>query len=157
MQAVNEAVERCLDGRRRWNDDDPPEVGAFLCGVIKSIISDEFKKASRDKAQLAGETIDDVIDPASISGVHAVDAASADGEADVSAVCAAVEACTKGDDDLELFRLAVLDGHTKRENIATAIGWESPRVTAARTKLQRRLIKEFPAQFAAAKKKRRAS
>jgi hypothetical protein len=155
MGAINIAIDRCMTGQRRWNDDDPPELGAFLCGVIKSIISDEFKKSKRDPVDLAGETIVEHADPTS-SGVRVADEDEAE---KLSAVCAAIEACAHGDEDLEMFRLAVLEGegNVKRESIAATLDWTPERVTAARVKLQRRLIKKFPAEFAAAKKKRRAS
>lgn len=126
MDAVDVALERCLDGSRRWNEAAPPELGAFLCGVIKSIVSDERKKLSRDKADLAGDTIEEVVDPS--------ESMAAADEDSVSAVCAAIEACVQGDEDLELFRLAVSDGNTKREHIAAALGWTPDQVTAARIK-----------------------
>ena len=150
-QAVNTAIERCLEGRRRWNEDAPPDLVAFLCGVIRSVVSDEKKMASRDKA---------VRDPAAVDA--AVDPKTDDGEtggidSDRSAVCDAVEACAKGDEVLESFYLSVLDGNTKREDIAANLGWPPEAVTAARNKLQRRLLKRFPNEFASAKKRRRSS
>jgi hypothetical protein len=71
-----------------------------------------------------------------------------------SAVCDAVEACVKDDAALESFYLTVLDGKTKRDDIAESLGWSPDAVTAARTKLQRRLLKQFPQEFACAKKRR---
>ena len=68
------------------------------------------------------------------------------------AICATVEACLKGDETLELLYLAILDGNVKREAIAEALGWSVDEVTAARNKLQRRLVAQFPAKFAAYKK-----
>jgi hypothetical protein len=151
-QAINIAIERCLDGSRRWNDDDPPEFGAFLCGVIRSIISDERKKVRRSKLDFDEASVAGAADPRS----------DGDGQSDGAdegrtAICAAVEACTRDDEALESFYLAVLDGHTKREDIAAALGWTPDAVTAARVKLQRRLLKKFPQEFASAKARRRSS
>lgn len=147
METINVAVERCLQGTRRWNEDNPPELGAFLCCVIKSLVSDERKAFRRDKTDLVGEEIEDAADPGD----------ALDEDEGRSAICDAVEACTGGDEPLQLFRLAVLDGHTKREDIGKALGWSPEQVTAARIKLQRRLMSRFPVEFAAAKSKRRGS
>lgn len=151
-EAVDIAVERCLTGRRRWNEENPPDLAAFLCGVIKSLVSDELKAFTRDKADLVGGDIEEVADPAATGGFDGVD--EADG---TSAICDAVEACVKGDEDLELYRLAVLDGNTNRDDIAAALGWAPAKVSAQRIKLQRRLLSQFPGEFAAIKNKRRAS
>ena len=68
---------------------------------------------------------------------------------------AAFEECVKGDEKLELLYLAVLDGNVKREEVAAALGWTVDEVTAARIKLQRRLVAQgFPALFASYKKTR---
>jgi hypothetical protein len=152
MEAVNEGVQRALDGRRRWNDDSPPELEAFLCGVIRSLVSDERKAFRRDKTVLDGETADAAPDPTPLR-----DGDESDGEDDVRPICVAVEACARGDEDLELFRLAVLEGSPKREAVAAVLDWPPERVSAARTKLQRRLTARFPEEFASAKKKRSAS
>lgn len=150
-QAVNTAIERCLEGRRRWNDNDPPDFLAFLCGVIRSVVSDEKKMACRHKTDPDPDAVDAATDPTTEHD-------PADGlDADTSAVCDAVEACAKGDDALESYYLSVLGGNTKREAIAEDLGWSSEAVTAARNKLQRRLLKQFPQEFASAKKRRRSS
>ncbi len=70
------------------------------------------------------------------------------------AVRAAFEACVKGDDKLESLYLAIIDGNLKREEIAAALGWTPDEVSAARNKLQRRLVAQFPALFASYKKTR---
>lgn len=154
MDVVNTAIERSCDGRRKWNETNPPELVAFLCGVIRSLVSDERKMFKRERTLADVEAIDAAVDSAALPGSADDDEAENDGR---SAICFAVESCTKGDEMLELFHLAVLDGKTKREDIAAALGWSVDQVSAARTKLQRRLIKRFPEEFAAAKKKRRTS
>lgn len=149
-EVINLAIDKCLIGSRNWNEDDPPELGAFLCGVIKSISSISRKKRKRDRTDSIEDIGPDAADPApSIESVL--------GEADDEgrrAVRAAFEACVKGDDKLESLYLAIIDGNLKREEIAKALGWTPDEVSAARNKLQRRLVAQFPAQFASHKKTR---
>ena len=153
MEAVNLAVDRCLLGGRQWDEENPPELAAFLCFVIKSLVSDERKAFRRDKTDLVGEAIEEQGD---LAPVEPLDATSDEDEGR-SAICAAVEACTEGNEDLQLYRLAVLEGHTKREDIANTLGWAPQRVSDARIKLQRRLKSQFSKEFAAITNKRRAS
>jgi len=158
MEAIDLAVERCLTGERRWDEESPPELAGYLCGVIKSLISDERKAFRRDKADLVGEAILEVPDPVRRQGLDAIAGASDDDDDEGrTAICAAIEACAEGDETLQLFRLAVLDGNTKREDIASALGWSPDQASAARIKLQRRLTSRFPQEFAAIMRKRRAS
>jgi hypothetical protein len=147
---INDAIDRCLAGSRTWNADDPPELGAFLCGVIKSITSIEKKKQKRGKADLLENLNATTPDPAPSAETNL---AEADDEGR-KAVRAAFEECVKGDDKLELLYLAILEGNLKREEIAAALGWTADEVTAARIKLQRRLVAQFPALFASYKKTR---
>jgi DNA-directed RNA polymerase specialized sigma24 family protein len=147
---INDAIDRCLTGSRTWNTDDPPELGAFLCGVIRSITSISRKKQKRSKTTSVEDIGVEAADPApSIESVM-----SDAGDEGRGAVRAAVEACVKGDDKLESLYLAIIDGNLKREEIASTLGWTPDEVTAARNKLQRRLVAQFPAQFASFKKTR---
>lgn len=148
QEMINEAIDRCLTGVRTWNADDPPELGAFLCGVIKSITFTEKKKEVRSKVDHVEEVGVGAPGPAP-SVLDALEE-----EEGTRAICATVEACLKGDEKLELLYLAILDGNVKREAIAEALGWSVDEVTAARNKLQRRLVAEFPGKFAAYKKTR---
>ena len=60
-----------------------------------------------------------------------------------------------GDSRLEELYLAIsVEGHTKREDIAEALGWSVDDVTAARVKLQRRLVSQFPELFSKARKRK---
>jgi hypothetical protein len=148
QEMINDAIDRCLTGSRTWNADDPPELGAFLCGVIKSISSTAKKAAVRSKVDPIEDVGAAIADPTpSIQNVL-------EEEEGTRAICATFEACMKGDEKLELLYLAVLDRNVKREDIAEALGWAVDEVTAARNKLQRRLISQFPAQFASYKKTR---
>jgi hypothetical protein len=150
-QVINDAIERCLEGSRTWNVDAPPELGAFLCGVIKSITSTERKKEVRSKLDLIEDGAASARDPA-----LTVDELLQQEEGR-AAICASIELCVEGDDKLELLYLAILDGTVKREEIATALGWTLNDVSAARIKLQRRLVAKFPEQFASHKKARVSS
>ncbi len=147
-EAVNTAIERCLDGSRRWDDSDPPELGSFLCGVIRSIVSTERKKATRDKVALDCEAVESAPQPEEAEE----DGVAEDGRV---TVCSAVEACATGDEVLESYYLAVLDGHITPAAIAGHLGWSPSEASAARNKLQRRLISRFPQEFANRLAKRR--
>ena len=147
-EVINEAIDRCLTGSRTWNEDDPPELGAFLCWVIKSISSISRKKKKRNKTDSFEDVGPDAADPA--PNIESVQSEAEDEGR--RAVRAAFEACVKGDDRLESLYLAIIDGNLKREEIAAALSWTPDEVSAARNKLQRRLVAQFPAQFASCKK-----
>jgi hypothetical protein len=149
-EVINDAIDRCLAGSRTWNDDDPPELGALLCGVIRSITSISRKKKKRNKTDSLEDTAVETADP-SPSIESTLSDADDEGRC---AVRAAVEACVKGDEKLESLYLAIVDGNLKREEIATALGWTPEEVSAARNKLQRRLMAQFPAQFSSHKRTR---
>lgn len=149
-EMIDEAIDRCLTGSRNWNADDPPELGAFLCGVIKSITWAAKKKQLRSKIDSLEGQHETTADPQ-----PSVETVLADEQDDGRrAVRAAFDECVKGDDKLELLYLAILDGNLKREEIATALDWSSDEVTAARIKLQRRLVAQFPGLFASFRKTR---
>lgn len=146
-QIIQTAVEHCLEGKRVW-DPSVVDLGGFLRGTIRSLTSSErkahvrahtFPKAELDAYMpLAASTEEDVVD-----------------EERQREVLAIVEACIKDDPDLELFYAAVLDGNTKREDLADALGWNADRVTAARIKLQRRLMRAAPSTFAPSRERQR--
>ena len=144
MEAVDEAVARCLSGKRSWHTD--VDLETLLCGVIRSIISSAKKADTREPVDPVGDDVDLIHNPD----------ANEVAEAERSDILTAAAACAQGDPDLEELYLIVTseEGPTKREDIATALGWPVARVSAARVKLQRRLDKEFPDLFASAKKRR---
>jgi hypothetical protein len=146
-QLLNSAVEACLDGSRAW-DPTAVDLPGFLRGIIRSMTSSEKKKAVRAKTDAVADF-----------ERHVPLADSAEDEALEEdrrrEVLAGIEACTADDPDLHALYLAVLDGATKREELAVALGWSADRVTAARIKLQRRLLRQDPDRFAPARERRR--
>jgi hypothetical protein len=151
QEVINIAIERCLDGSRSWDEGDPPELGAFLCGVIKSITSTERKKWVRTKtAPVEDAGHNDPDDAASATELLEEDEGR-------KILAAEVAACTEGDEELGLLYLAIQEGALKRDDIAAALGWTPARVSAARVKLQRCLLRAFPEKYAAYKKRRVAS
>ena len=146
QELVNKAIEKCLNGERLWSDD-APDLEIFLCGVIKSLCSSARKSAVRSRVML----IDDAGANAP-SGLPPADEALA--ERGRSEILEAFAASIKGDEELEDLHRAILEGHTKREQIAEALQWSVERVSAARVKLQRRLVARFPALFADITKRR---
>lgn len=149
-ELVNHAVDRCLEGKRHWYKDACyPDLESFLRWQIRSLLSTEVKADARDRADFADDGIVE-----GKSDEPSPEAAVADSER--TAVIAAVEACVDGDDDLEAFYWTVLDGHVRREDIAEKLGWTVERASAARVKLQRRLVANHSELFGSSKKVRTA-
>ena len=149
-QLVNSAVEACLDGTRSW-DPTAVDLPGFLRGVIRSLTSSEKKKSVRAKT----DTFHDFERIAPLADSPEDDALA---EERRIAILSSIEACTTDDEDLRALYLAILDGAVKREEIAAVLGWPADRVTSARIKLQRRLLRRAPTTFAPVhKKQRRAS
>lgn len=138
-QVVNSAVEACLDGTRTW-DPAAVDLPGFLRGVIRSLTSSAKKSAVRSKTHAQADF--DGILPLAVSPED--DAVEEEGRI---AILASLESAVADDADLRALTAAILDGATKREDIAAALGWSADRVTAARIKLQRRLIKHAPHLF----------
>lgn len=146
-QLVQTAVEHCLDGSRTW-DPKAVDLGGFLRGVIRSLTSSEKKKAVRSKTDAKPE-LDRYFAPVDSPEDEAME------EENRQELLVLIEGCTTDDQDLRDLYLAILDGNTKREDIAAALGWSADRVTAARIKLQRRLLKRAPERFGEARERRR--
>lgn len=141
---VDLAIERCLAGKRHWKKQSGySDLEWFLRGVIKSLLSAAVKADKRDQADLDDE-----------GNVDRVDVATDSARMECIEVVEVIESCASDDEDLSAFYLTVLDGHTKREDIAAALGWDVARVTAARVKLQRRLESRYPDKFGEMKKRR---
>lgn len=146
QDVVNAAIDRCLDGTRTWNNDDPPELEPFLCGVIKSIVWSERKSFLRSPAasisQGAGADVE-LLAEERVADTEARDALRAE-----------IEMCVEDDEDLSMLWLAIQDGAVKPREIAEVLGWDVKTVATARIKLQRRLIRMLPSRFASHKKTR---
>lgn len=147
-ELLQTSLDRCLDGSRTWNEDDPPELEAFLRGVIKSVASTERKKWVGTKTSAVEDVGAFARDPRPLP-----DAAVEEEEARAM-LAEELGGIVAGDEELGLFLLAVQEGHVRRADIADALGWTPDRVTTARLKLQRALIRHLPDRFAAHKKKR---
>lgn len=145
-ELVDLAIERCLAGKRHWKKQSGyADLESFLRGVIKSLVSSAVNADKRDQADLDEEGDVDRVDVATDAGLESVR----------TDVVVAIERCASDDEDLSAFYFAVVDGHhTKREDIAAALGWDVARVSAARVKLQRRLEKQYPEMFGDMKKRR---
>jgi hypothetical protein len=156
-QLVNMAVEACLDGSRAWN---PATVDfpGFLRGVIRSLTSSEKKSAVRSKTH-AQSDFERIVPLAPSPEDEAIE------EEGRKNILGTIERAIGGDADLRAIYEAILDGAVKREEIAASLGWSVDRVSAARIKLQRRLVRlsavagseasTSPTPFAPALEKRR--
>ena len=135
-QLVQTAVEHCLDGTRTW-DSSAVDLGGFLRGVIRSLTSSERKKHVRAPRVVSDGGLEQEPSPAGNPESEAIE------EEARSALLSSFAEAARGDPDLEALYATVLDGATKREDIAAALGWDPARVSAARIKLQRRLEKRW--------------
>jgi hypothetical protein len=146
QELVDLAIERCVAGKRHWKKQSGyTDLESFLRGVIKSLVSSAVKADKRDQADLDDDGDVDHVDAATDVGLESIR----------TELVAAIESCASDDEDLVAFYFAVVDGqHTKREDIAAALGWDVSRVSAARIKLQRRLEKQYPDMFGDMKKRR---
>lgn len=146
-QLVNTAVEHCLEGRRTW-DPDAVDLGGLLRGVIRSLTS-AAKDSDVRRRTFAKPDVDEG---------HAIGASPEEEAIEEErrvALLASFDACVGDDPDLRALYEAALDGTTKRDEIAEALGWSADRVTAARIKLQRRLVSRAPEQFGGVRERRR--
>lgn len=134
---VNQAIEHCLDGSRTW-DPSNVDLPGFLRGVIRSLVSAERKSYVKRRTFAASDYLES-------SNLALEVTASPEDEAldeeSRGSLFADVEACAQGDADLEALLAAILDGNTKREQLVEALGWTPERVSVARKKLQRRLVR----------------
>lgn len=146
MDVVNNAIESALTGARNWKDSAAADLEQFLCGVIRSQVSSAKKKAVRSRTFASA-------DPAEHATEHNLAVGSGDELAGLdrkwSEIGDALAGSIDGDPDLEAVYLTVVadDGPTKREAIAFALQWPPERVSAARIKFKRRLLKNFPELF----------
>ena len=121
-ELVNEAILRCLDGRRKWDDAKSLELVPFLCGVIRSVAWEYKKDAARC----------DVID-------DEMSAPTNDAEINDPRV-GIIEELTKEDSDIEeVYLVIAVDGITRRDEIAHRLGWNPDKVSVVRKKIQRRV------------------
>lgn len=146
-QVVNHAVELCLDGTRTW-DSSAVDLPGLLRGIIRSSVSSERKKYVRAKTITSSEMVERHSGLADSSEDEIVE------EEGREKILALFATCIDGDADLQALHDAILDGHVKRDDIAAALGWNVDRVTAARIKLQRRLLKKAPDELSGAKQRR---
>jgi hypothetical protein len=151
-QLVAFAIERAIDSRT-WDPSRVDFIG-FLRGVVKSLAWSEVKRVLRAKTYASAD-LEGYMTVAEMVAKSPEDEAIA--EENRQEFFADVAACAAGDDHLELLLLAVLDVDVgiKRAEIAAALGWDEDQVSAARVKLQRRLLKESPARFHAVRERRR--
>jgi hypothetical protein len=145
-QIVHTAIEHALTVRE-WNPE-AVDLTGFLRGIIRSLTSSERKKEVRAKTFPKADLEEYLL----VAESHESELVDEEGYREL---CAEVEACTADDPDLQALYLAVIDGNVKRETIAEVLGWSVDRVTAARIKLQRRLVKKAPQRFADVRERRR--
>lgn len=140
-QLVNMAVEACLDGSRSWNPD-AVDFPGFLRGVIRSLTSSEKKSAVRSKTH-ARSDFERIVPLASSPEDETIE------EEGRRNILGTIERAIGDDAELRALYEAIIDGAIKREELAASLGWSVERVSAARIKLQRRLVRTTAGRWGA--------
>lgn len=135
-ELIHEAVQRTLDGRRKWNRPDAPDLVAFLCNVMRSICG--HARADAARAELRAE-VDPGDDPEA-NPLRTPEDEVAYRER-VHPLLQGLAEETAGDEDMELFVAAVEIVGSRREDIAEELGWSPNKVSVVKKKIQRRLLK----------------
>jgi DNA-directed RNA polymerase specialized sigma24 family protein len=118
-QLVHTAVEHALDGSRVWNPQSVDLIG-FLRGIIRSLTSSERKKYVRAKTVTSSEAVER---HAGVTDSAEDDALEEEHRLELMRL---LESCTDDDSDLQELYLVILDGHTKRDDIASSTRRPSP-------------------------------
>jgi DNA-directed RNA polymerase specialized sigma24 family protein len=126
-ELVQDIIAIALSNRRVLPDD--MDLLTFLRGLLWSELWNRRRAAKRRARVIGGEIPDAVED----------EKERADEALGRRALLARVEKLIEDDEELLAFYGAMAQEHTKRNEIAEALGWTSDRVSAVRKKLNRRL------------------
>lgn len=130
-EVIDEAVLRVLDGRRQWHRDDAPDLVAFLCGVIHSLVHEFVTKKGRDARRVDGRDPEELMSPQARPDTRT---SYADTRLEF------IEEAIGDDGELGELYLGILESSGKREDVAQCLGWEVDRVSVLTKKLKRRLL-----------------
>ncbi len=132
---VHSAFEAYLAGNRKWDPSKTNFIG-FMIGTVRSLRSVKAKSHAR---------------LAALSSVPAQQSKNSEdyylNAETLSYLSGLIDSCVADDQDLKSLWLAVKDGCVTRSELASSLCWTADRVSAARIKLQRRLLKSFPETF----------
>ena len=137
---LHDAIERLLDGRRRWPRNVPLVV--FLRETMRSIASDHWRRLDGSVVVAESEMgTDEETDGGPVA--NAVDE-TADPERCVSAkeTIRRIEKAFEGDEEALRVLAAMADGLSSRE-IQQEIGMDETRYASTRRRIRRRLRREF--------------
>lgn len=134
-QLVNTAIEHCLDGSRKWNPD-AVDLPGFLRGVIRSLLSAAKRFDATHRVLAASDA--DIERAAAPDGSPEEELLAEERQREL---LDGFEDCIRGDPELLALYAVILEGTTKREEIAAALGWSADRVSVVKKKLQRRFLR----------------
>ena len=137
---LHDAIERLLDGRRRWPRNVPLVV--FLRETMRSIANDHWRRLDGPVVVAESEMVtDDQTDSRPVA--NAVDE-TADPERHASAeeTIRRIEDAFEGDDEALRVLAAMATGQSPRE-IQQEIGMDETRYASTRRRIRRRLQREF--------------
>ena len=143
-ELANEAVERVFTGQRKWNPAKDPNLLAYLCGVIDSLIG---HLPSQMKRILE---LRDMQDPAASyhdrDPDHDPEAAMLQAELDAESEATFwdLHGSMAGDPNVQGILECIHDGTTKREAMAKKLGITPGEFDNARRRLRDRLMKSHP-------------
>ena len=151
-----EAIEKVLDGDRKWDPQETPDLFHYLTGVVDSLLSHLFKSPARMRVQSFPESEDGEIfeellkmaDPESDTAKHLArrDPTPEDlllekeQEQLEKAVFQQILKSFEGDANLETIFLCIMDGVCKPSDISKATGMDIEDVYQLRRKLNRRIV-----------------
>lgn len=129
-ELVNQAIDAFLSGQRAWVPGDGQDHVVRILAQTMRGLATHARSSARATRGAPMEALDRKEGP---RGGSPEERALAERE------IARVVGLVRGDEVLEPLVLAILEGHTKREDLATALGWPTNKVKDAREKLARRL------------------
>lgn len=130
-----EAVKKVLTGERNWDCEAHPNLFRYLCGVVDSLVSNDVRGPD-NQARMLDDKLSEVL-----SGRDQTEAVDEERQAEefVNGFRAFLE---KDEGDIALLRMVdcLLDGCTKRAEIAERLTLFGKDVTNMQKRLQRRMM-----------------
>lgn len=136
---VKETIIKILDGTRKWNKDNNPDIVSALRGHIKSVISSYFRKKEH---QVTTKTLFDCNDDDEPAVDIEDESLSIEKITELKETVAAIKNLIGNDVALQDLLMCFEDGITKRKEIAELLEINPSEVTNRLKRLDR-LLKDF--------------
>lgn len=129
-QVIGTVVQRCLEGRRRWNPGNVDLIG-LLRGAIRSVISAECARRHRAAQTVAALTVRVEQEPSREDTLI-------DEETRAEALSRVIASGMGDADTARYLQVALHSNHMTRKELAARLGWTPQRVSRVRRRLLRR-------------------